>query len=116
MRQYIIQETRRAGYYGVYFLIVPDNAAGLPGRYTVYRVPSSPRRRIRVVGRELPLGFARKHVARLMEKERKSHQQKQKRMREQQAVLAASRDHEMKLLDRQMKLLAKKLRSRKGGR
>lgn len=47
---------------GSYVLIVPDNASGRENRYTVYRIPPSTGRYIRVIGRELPLGFAKKIV------------------------------------------------------
>jgi hypothetical protein len=50
----VIVETRRVGYEGRYYLIVPDHASGRRNRYTVYQVPSSPSRRVKVVGRELP--------------------------------------------------------------
>jgi len=45
----------RIGYEEYYFLIVPDVAAGKKYRYTMYRVPSSPSRRIKVVARECTL-------------------------------------------------------------
>ncbi len=51
---------RRVGYDGHYFLIVPDHAAGKRNRFTVYKIPSSPSRRIKVVGRELTLAHARR--------------------------------------------------------
>ena len=59
MRHTIIVK-KRVGYDGSYFLIIPDHAAGLPNRYTVYRVPASPSRRIKIVGRELDLKTANK--------------------------------------------------------
>lgn len=71
MRSRVIQETQRVGYDGVYYLIVPDHAAGKPRRYTVYRVPASPSRRVRVVGQELPLGFARRYVRDLIRRRTK---------------------------------------------
>jgi hypothetical protein len=55
-----IEERKMVGYDGKYVLIVPDHAAGRFARYTVYLVPSSPSRRIRIIGRELPLGLARR--------------------------------------------------------
>lgn len=48
-----VVEQRRVGHGGCYYVIVPDHAAGLPRRFTVYRVPASPSRRVRIVGREL---------------------------------------------------------------
>jgi hypothetical protein len=45
-----------------YYVILPDNAAGSGGRYTVYRMPSSPSRKITIIGRELPLGHAQRIV------------------------------------------------------
>jgi hypothetical protein len=61
----IIGTTERVGYYGCYYLIVPDHAAGHRGRYTVYRIPASPSRRVKIVGRELPLAYARKYARKL---------------------------------------------------
>jgi hypothetical protein len=58
----IIVETHRIEYENFYILIVPDIAAGHRGRYTVYKIPSSPSRRIKIIGRELPLKFAKKYV------------------------------------------------------
>lgn len=60
MKRLTIETTKRVGYYGHYYLIVPDHADACPRRFTVYRVPASPSRRIKVVGRALPLGHARK--------------------------------------------------------
>lgn len=51
---------KRIPYHDRYALIVPDMAAGTKGRYTVYSIPSSPSRRVRVIGRELTLGQARR--------------------------------------------------------
>ena len=45
----------RIGYDEYYFLIVPDVAAGKKHRYTMYRVPSSHSRSIKVVARECTL-------------------------------------------------------------
>jgi hypothetical protein len=59
----IMETTRRVGYEGHYCVIIPDHAAGRPKRYSVYRLPSSPSRPIKVIGRELPLGHARKVAA-----------------------------------------------------
>ena len=39
---------------GPYAVVVPDAMAGCRRRYTVYRIPDSPSRRVRVIGRELP--------------------------------------------------------------
>lgn len=58
----------RVGYYGHYYLIVPDHAAGMRNRFTVYRIPASPSRRIKVVGRELTLGHAKRVVEQLTQK------------------------------------------------
>lgn len=44
------------GYDGCHYVIVPDEAAGRRQRFTLYRLPSSPSRRVRVLGRELRLG------------------------------------------------------------
>lgn len=41
-------------------VIVPDQAAGRRARYTVYRIPTDPSQKIKIVGRELPLTDARK--------------------------------------------------------
>lgn len=71
MRAHLIVETRRVGYEGKYFLIIPDHAAGKPRRFTVYAVPSSPSGRLRVIGRELPLGHAREVAQQAAEKARK---------------------------------------------
>lgn len=60
MKRILVESQKRVGYDGAYFLIVPDHAAGRPRRFTVYRVPASPSRRVRVVGRELTLGHARR--------------------------------------------------------
>ena len=49
----------RIGYEEYYFLIVPDVAAGKKYRYTMYRVPSSPSRRIKLVARECTLAHCR---------------------------------------------------------
>jgi len=59
-----VQVTQRVGYDGCYYLFVPDHAAGRRNRFTVYRIPASPSRRIKIVGRELPLGYAKKYVER----------------------------------------------------
>jgi len=49
----ILGTKKRVGYRGDYYLIVPDHAAGRRNRFTVYRIPSSPSRRTRILGREL---------------------------------------------------------------
>ena len=54
----VLKEVKRVGYYGSYCLIVPDHAAGRRNRFTVYRIPASPSRRVKVIGRELSLGYA----------------------------------------------------------
>jgi hypothetical protein len=66
-RSKMIETRSRVGYDGCYYLIVPDHAAGSPNRYTVYKIPASPNRRVRVVGRELPIGFAHRYVRRLVD-------------------------------------------------
>jgi hypothetical protein len=60
LKKVVIEEHKRINYLGNYLLIVPDIAAGRKRRYTVYSVPSSPSRKIKVVGRELTIGQARK--------------------------------------------------------
>lgn len=64
----LIEETVRVGYEGCYLLIVPDHAAGMRDRFTVYLVPSSPSRPVIVVGQELDNKLARQ-VARRAGKE-----------------------------------------------
>jgi hypothetical protein len=54
--------TKRIQYGLHYYVILPDNSAGSVGRYTVYRIPSSPSRKISIIGRELPLGHAQRIV------------------------------------------------------
>lgn len=59
--QKIVAITHRCGYHGPgYFLIVPDHAAGRKPRYTLYHVPTSPSRRVRILGRELTLGHCQR--------------------------------------------------------
>jgi hypothetical protein len=65
MKTLLIEERHRVGYAGQYVLIVPDHAAGRRGRYTVYLIPSSPSRDTQVLGRELPLGQARRIARKL---------------------------------------------------
>lgn len=68
MKKKIVLETlEKIEYNEGYFLIVPDAAAGSPDRFTVYRIPSSPSRRVRVIGRELPLGTAREVIRQFQE-------------------------------------------------
>lgn len=55
--QKLVSITHRCGYHGSG---VPDHAAGKKARYTLYHVPTSPSRRIRVLGRELTLGRCRR--------------------------------------------------------
>jgi hypothetical protein len=45
-----------------YYLIVPDMAAGRKFRFTVYRIPSSPSRRVKIIGRELDMITAQKVI------------------------------------------------------
>lgn len=54
----------RVGYHGHYFVIIPDHAAGLPGRFTTYRVPASPSRSIKIIGRELTLAESKRIIER----------------------------------------------------
>lgn len=54
--------TKRIDYDDCYYLIVPDIAAGSLGRYTVYRIPASPSRKVKIVGRELPLEYSKEYV------------------------------------------------------
>jgi hypothetical protein len=67
--QTLIVTTKRVGYHGSgYCLIVPDHAVSKRHRFTVYHIPTSPSRRVRVVGRELPLGHAKKIARARLEK------------------------------------------------
>jgi len=67
MKKYhIVIETKRIDINGYYYLIIPNVAAGYKGRYTVYRIPSSDGGRIKIVGRELTLGFAKRYVNNLI--------------------------------------------------
>lgn len=52
---------------GYYFVILPNSAAGKPNRYDIYRIPSGSGR-IKVVGQELTLGFAKRHAKSLAAK------------------------------------------------
>lgn len=64
----LIVEKKRIDYNDYYCLIVPDMAAGLKYRYTVYRITASPRKKsIKIIGRELDLPLAKK-VARKVNK------------------------------------------------
>jgi len=57
MRSNIVLGT--PGYHGTgSCLITRDYAAGSKNRYTVYYIPPSPSKRIKIIGRELPFGFA----------------------------------------------------------
>jgi len=58
----IIVVKKRFGAYpgGYYYFIVPDNCSGRKNRYTTYRVAESPATRVKIIGRELPLGFSKK--------------------------------------------------------
>jgi hypothetical protein len=66
---------RRVDIFGRYILIVPNIASGCKGRYTVYLLPTSDGGKVKIVGRELPLGhakrIARAHSKRLEENARK---------------------------------------------
>ena len=69
MAHELIVSKKRIGYDNYHYLIVPDEAAGRKYRYTVYQIPTSPSRKIKVIGLELPLEYARKVV----KKHEKSH-------------------------------------------
>jgi len=56
----IIEWKHRINYNDFYILIIPNMAAGKKGRYTVYKIPSSETGKIEIIGRELPIGMARK--------------------------------------------------------
>jgi hypothetical protein len=62
--------TKRIDYDDSYYLIVPNIAAGSLGRYTVYRIPTSTARKVKIVGRELPLEYAKDYVKQLQKGER----------------------------------------------
>ena len=66
MKTILLETTKRVGYYGGYYLIVPDHAAGRRNRYTTYRIPTSPRvgysGGVKCIGRELPLGYSHKLI------------------------------------------------------
>lgn len=62
MKAIILAETKRVGYHGVYFLVVPDHASGHMNRYTVYQVPASPGRKIKIIGRELPMSDSKRVI------------------------------------------------------
>lgn len=55
----IIEWKYRIKYNDYYILILPDIAAGKTPRYTVYKIPSSPAKRIKIIGRELDIRTAR---------------------------------------------------------
>lgn len=57
----IIEWTHRINYKDFYILILPDMAAGSQyPRYTVYKIPSSPANKTKIIGRELDIRTARK--------------------------------------------------------
>lgn len=56
----IIEWTHRINHDDCYILILPDMAAGIKNRYTVYKIPSSPANKIKIIGRELDIRTARK--------------------------------------------------------
>lgn len=60
---FVIEQRKRVGYHGFYYLILPNHAAGKLYRYTIYKIPSSPScnpyDKIKIVGRELTLKDAR---------------------------------------------------------
>lgn len=67
MRQEIIQGTD--GYYGTgSCLIARDYSSGCRNRYTVYYIPSAPSARVKIIGRELPLGYSKKFAKDYLEK------------------------------------------------
>jgi len=63
-----IIEPYKVGYDGCHYLIIPDEAAGCRRRYTVYRIPATTAHRVKIIGRELPLGLAKRVVERDREK------------------------------------------------
>jgi len=63
-KRIVVETKQRIALTSYYAMIVPDNAAGQPRRYTVYLIPSSPTRRPHVIGQELPLRLARQIAAR----------------------------------------------------
>ncbi len=72
----ILGTHRRVGHDGCVCVIVPDNASGGRDRYTVYRLPGSPSRGVRVIGRELPWSDAvrvsKQEVSRTKDRQRES--------------------------------------------
>lgn len=67
MRSNIVLGT--PGYYGTgSCLITRDYAAGSKNRYTVYYIPPSPCGRIKIIGRELPFGYANNLAKKYLEK------------------------------------------------
>lgn len=48
------------------YLIVTNFAAGVKKRYTIYRIPLNGNGRVKIVGRELPFGFSKKYIKRLI--------------------------------------------------
>lgn len=67
MKRVTLKTKARVGYDGSYAVIIPDHAAGRRGRYTVYLFTSHPVwtqwQAVKIIGRELPLTFARKVAA-----------------------------------------------------
>lgn len=66
----IIEEKRRVGPLGYYYLIIPDNMAEKRGRYRVYQIPDVSHDflgelMVELVGRNLPLGAAKKYIKKL---------------------------------------------------
>jgi len=68
IRRVPIVEPYRVGYDGYHYLIILDEAAGCRKRYTVYRIPATTAHRVKIIGRELPLGLAKKVAQRDSEK------------------------------------------------
>jgi hypothetical protein len=58
----ILAEVQRVGYHGLYFVVLPDNAAGKKNRYTAYQFASSPSRSPKIVGRELPMADCKRVI------------------------------------------------------
>ncbi len=69
----VIGSTYRVGYDGHIYVFIPDAAAGKRQRYTLYRLPGSPSRRARVVGRELTEGQCYALAERLESDKRSQH-------------------------------------------
>ena len=60
--KYQIVHTNRIKFGNSYFVILPDVACGRKNRYVVYRIPTTGMKTPIIIGRELPLGFAKKIV------------------------------------------------------